>query len=91
MDSNFAIIQALCRSALSSTKEMTEHQVGRLIENYRKSGKDKEAKSLEGILLNARKVQPIEPFNFVLSSLEGDMLTKSTSIPVDKETSTPIL
>ena len=91
MDSNFSIIQALCRSALSSSREMTEHQVGRLIECYRKSGMDKEANSLEGILVKAHKTQPIEPLNFVLSSLEGDVLTKSTTVPVDKETATPIL
>ena len=91
MDSNFNIIQALCRSALSSAKEMTEHQVERLIENYRKQGKNKEAKSLEGILMRAHKEQPIEPLNFVFSSLEGDVLTKNTTIPVDKETASPIL
>lgn len=91
MDSNFAIIQALCRSALSSSKEMTEHQIGRLIDSYKKSGMDKEAKSLEGILAKALKIRPMGQLNFVLSSLEGDTLTKSTSIPVDKETATPIL
>jgi len=91
MDSSFAIIQALCRSALSSSREMTEHQVGRLIENYKKSGMDKEAKSLEGILAKAHRVQPMESLNFVMSSLEGDELTKSTTVPVDKETATPIL
>ena len=47
MDSDFVIIQALCRSALSSSREMTEHQMGRLIDCYKKSGKEKEAKSLE--------------------------------------------
>ena len=91
MDSSFAIIQALCRSALSSTKEMTEHQIGRLIDCYKKSGMEKEAKSLEGILAQSRKIQPMEPLGFVISSLEGDDLTRNTTIPVDKETATPIL
>lgn len=91
MDANFAIIQALCRSALSSSREMTEHQMCRLIDNYKKSGMDREAKSLEGILAKAHAVQPMESLNFVISSLEGDELTKSTTVPVDKETSTPIL
>ena len=91
MDSNFVIIQALCRSALSSTKEMTVHQTKRLIESYRKNGMDKEAKSLEGILVKALNVQPLQPLNFVVSSLEGDVLTKRTTVPVDKETATPIL
>ena len=91
MDSSFAIIQALCRSALSSSREMTEHQVGRLIENYKKIGMEKEAKSLEGILAKSHRVQPMESLNFVMSSLEGDELTKSTTVPVDKETATPIL
>ena len=91
MDSDFVIIQALCRSALSSSREMTEHQMGRLIDCYKKSGKEKEAKSLEGILAQSRKIQPMEPVNFVISSLEGDDLTKNTTIPVDKETAAPIL
>ena len=91
MESNFVIIQALCRSALSSTREMTEHQMTRLIENYKKNGKEKEARSLEGILVQSHKIQPMEPLNFVFSSLEGEALTKNTTIPVDKETATPIL
>lgn len=91
MESNFVIIQALCRSALSSTREMTEHQIVRLIENYKKNGKDREARSLEGILVQSHKIQPMEPINFVFSSLEGESLTKNTTIPVDKETATPIL
>jgi hypothetical protein len=91
MDSNFVIIQALCRSALSSTREMTEHHMGRLIDSYKNSGMEKEARSLEGILAQSRKIQPMEPVNFVISSLEGDVLTKNTTIPVDKETATPIL
>ena len=70
---------------------MTEHQIVRLIDSYKKSGMDKEAKSLEGILAKALKIRPMGQLNFVLSSLEGDTLTKSTSIPVDKETATPIL
>lgn len=91
MESNFVIIQALCRSALSSTREMTEHQIVRLIENYKKNGKDREARSLEGILVQSHKIRPMEPINFVFSSLEGESLTKNTTIPVDKETATPIL
>ena len=91
MESSFVIIQALCRSALSSTREMTEHQMTRLIENYKKNGKEKEARSLEGILVQSHKIQPMEPLNFVFSSLEGEALTKNTTIPVDKETATPIL
>jgi len=91
MISNFSIIQSLCRSALSSSREMTEHQVARLIDNYRKNGLEKEAKSLEGILFNAQRTKQVSPINFVVSSLEGETLTKHVAIPVDKETSTPIL
>ena len=52
---------------------------------------DREAKSLESILAKSHNVQPMEPLTFVISSLEGDELTKSTTVPVDKETATPIL
>lgn len=91
MNSSFVIIQALCRSALSSSKEMTEHQVERLIEYYKKGGMEKEARSLKGILVKAQQSQQLEPCNYVFSSLEGEVLTKSTTIPVDKETASPIL
>ena len=91
MESNFVIIQALCRSALSSSREMTEHQMGRLIDYYKKSGMDKEARSLEGVLAQSHRIKPMESLNFVISSLEGDDLTKNATIPVDKETATPIL
>ena len=42
-------------------------------------------------MAQSRKTQPIEPLGFVISSLEGDDLTRNTTIPVDKETATPIL
>jgi SpoVK/Ycf46/Vps4 family AAA+-type ATPase len=91
MISNFSIIQSLCRSALSSSREMTEHQVVRLIDSYKKNGQDKEAKSLEGILISSQRTEQIKPLDFVVSSLEGETLTKNVAVPVDKETSTPIL
>lgn len=91
MASDFAIIQALCRSALSSSREMIEHQMERLIDNYKNTGQEKEAKSIEGILLSAQRTQPVIPVNIAVSSLEGETLTRHVSIPVDKETSTPIL
>lgn len=91
MAADFSIIQALCRSALSASKEMTEHQIARLIDYFKKQGQDKEAKSLEGILLSAQRTQSISPINFFLSSMDGETLTKNVSVPVDKETSTPIL
>lgn len=91
MTSDFAIIQALCRSALSSSREMIEHQMGRLIDNYKNKGQEKEARSLEGILLSAQRAQTVIPVNIAVSSLEGETLTKHVSIPVDKETFTPIL
>ena len=42
-------------------------------------------------MAQSHKIQPMEPINFVFSSLEGEALTKNTTIPVDKETATPIL
>lgn len=91
MASDFPIIQALCRSALSQSKEMIEHQINRLITYFEKEGLNKEAQSLESILSNSHKNVKVSALNLSLSSMKGDYLPKNVSIPVDKETSAPIL
>lgn len=88
----FSIIQALCRSALSGDKELALHQIERLTEAYMTSGDDKAANSLKSILSNARKTINLTPSNLSVSkALNGEPLLPSTPIPVDKETSSPIL
>lgn len=88
----FSIIQALCRSMLASAPEITEHQIKRLIEAYKKDGNAEEAKSLEGILKSAKKKQDITVSRIRTSSvLIGEELVPNIPIPVDKETAAPLL
>lgn len=88
----FNIIQALSRSALSSPNEAILHQINRLRESLEKDGHIKEAKSLESMLTASKASMDMSPSmikqSFVMAG--GEQLTAKTSIPVDKETSTPL-
>lgn len=88
----FSIIQSLCRSALSCDKELVVHQIERLSEAYLASGDEKAASSLRTMLNNASKTVDLAPSILSVSNaLKGETLLPSTPIPVDKETSSPIL
>ena len=88
----FSIIQSLCRSALSGDRELVVHQIERLSEAYMTSGDVRAANSLKSMLTNARKTGNLIPSNLSVSNaLKGEPLLPSTPIPVDKETSSPIL
>lgn len=88
----FNIIQALCRSALSNPNEAILHQINRLKDSLEKDGHIKEAKSIEGLLTSSQAEVEMAPSklqkSFVIAS--GEQLTPKTTIPVDKETSTPL-
>lgn len=88
----FSIIQSLCRSAIAGDRELVLHQIERLCDVYKLSGDDKAAAALKSILSNAEKEQNILPSRLAISqALGGENLLPSTPIPVDKETSAPIL
>lgn len=88
----FSIIQALCRSALANPNEAILHQINRLKISLEKDGHNKEAKSLEALLSSSQSSIDMSPSkiqkSFVVTG--GEELTAKTSIPVDKETSTPL-
>lgn len=88
----FSIIQALCRSALANPNEAILHQINRLKDILEKDGHSKEAKSLERLLLSSQSGVDMSPSkiqkSFVIAG--GEELSLKTSIPVDKETSTPL-
>lgn len=88
----FSIIQALCRSALINPNDAILHQVSRLKEILEKDGHVTEAKSLEGILTSSLANMEMSPSKIQKSFVVGfgEELTAKTSIPVDKETSTPL-
>lgn len=88
----FSIVQALSRSALAMPNEAVTHQIRRLKENLEKDGFAKEAKSLEALLTASESSLDMSPSKIQRSFvvLKGEEVTPKTSIPVDKETSTPL-
>jgi SpoVK/Ycf46/Vps4 family AAA+-type ATPase len=89
---HFNIIQALCRSALSSPNSAVIQQVTRLKDALKKEGHSKEAKFLESLLVSSQKALEMTPSKIKQSFAigKGDELTPKTPVPVDKETSTPL-
>lgn len=89
---NFSIIQALCRVAVNYDRTIAIHQVNRLIDAYKKQGYDKEAASLMMLLERAQSHQTLSPMQLTASKIvAGERLTKNIPVPVDKETSAPLL
>lgn len=92
MEPYFNIIQTLCRAFSAYDTENVEYNMQRLADAYKKDGHEKEAKSLERILKMMRDEKPMVAARISASSaLAGEMLTPQTPVPVDKETSAPIL
>lgn len=88
---HFSIIQALCRSALSSPNTAVIQQVERLKRALEKDGSAKEAKVLADLLSLRDKSVEMSPSRISRSFvMTGEELTVNTPIPVDKETSTPL-
>ena len=92
MTQHFSIIQSLCRACSSSDQEVIAYQIGRLAEAYRKDGDNQEAQALENIIRNISNREMLNSSVITASScLKGEELTRKTIIPVDKETSAPLL
>lgn len=88
----FNIIQTLCRASSAQDKENVEYNIQRLADAYKKDGFEKEAKSLEKILQFSKEKEKTGAKVLTTSSaVVGEQLTPKTPIPVDKETSAPIL
>jgi len=88
----FNIIQTLCRAFSTQDQENVEYNIQRLADAYKKDGHEKEAQAMEKILKMANIERPMVSTSVSASSaLEGEFLTPQTPVPVDKETSAPIL
>lgn len=88
---NFNIVQSLCRASIAVATPAIEKQIERLVSFYQKEGMVDEADKIKNILDNGKKSIEMSPSNFKKSFLPaGEVLTKNTQIPVDKETSTPL-
>ncbi|MDP1830683.1 MAG: ATP-binding protein [Geothrix sp.] len=90
---HFAIIQALCRVAMSNPSEAVRRQVERLVEALKGEGNEKQAKSLSTLLSASEKRQEMAPSRIRTSRamLAGEELTRNTALPVDRETSVPLV
>lgn len=89
---HFNIIQALCRSALQTPNSAIYHQVTRLRDALEKSGSEKQAKSIDNLLNASSRSVEMSPTKITTSEVFGitEVLTSKTTIPVDKETATPL-
>lgn len=90
---HYAIIQSLCRIALASGEPAIRQQVERLKEAASKAGDDAAARSLTQLLSRASKASELAPSKLTKSfseTIQGEVLTRNTARPVDKETSAPL-
>lgn len=90
---HFHIVQALCRASLSTPSQAIVKQVERLRDALQKDGATAEAKKLSRLLTTLDKTCDMAPSRLTQSKamFSGEMLTPKTPIPVDKETSTPLV
>ena len=90
---HFSLVQALCRAAMSQPSDAVRHQVERLRNALQKDGQDKEAGALTAILATSERTKDLAPsrINWSRSVIAGETLTKSVPLPVDRETSAPLI
>lgn len=88
----FNIIQTLCRAFAAGDREGVEYNIQRLADAYKSDGHLNESSQLLRILQMVSKYDGIS--SFVVSASDvilGEVLTPNVVVPVDKETSAPIL
>lgn len=93
MNSIFGIILALCRASLSNDIDNVKYQIERLANAYKKNGTEAEYKAISSLLKNASKKQVLNGSKLKISNslIVGEELTRQVTIPVDKETASPLL
>ncbi len=90
---HFSIIRALARAALAVPNPAARRQVERLRDAALKDGDLNEAAGLDQILAADPRMAEMAPSRIVRSAAtlqKGELLTDNTSIPVDRETATPL-
>lgn len=88
---HFAIIQSLCRVAMSNPHPALTKQVERLRDALKDTGDAKGAAALSSILTSAQRTEDMAPSKLTRSkATSGEALTRNTVVPVDRETSTPL-
>ncbi|WP_374466591.1 AAA family ATPase [Ferrovibrio sp.] len=89
---HFAIIQALCRLAIGDGSPPVRQQVERLRDALQKDGNLNQASSLSALLTSAGRTKELAPSRLTRSraQMPGEQLTRSTALPVDRETAAPL-
>ncbi|WP_082531720.1 ATP-binding protein [Methylobacterium sp. Leaf469] len=89
---HFPILQALCRAALSQPTPAIRKQVERLRDALAKDGDSKSSGALSSLLTAADRNVEMAPSRITTSrsQIPGEILTRNTPVPVDKETSAPL-
>lgn len=88
----FPIVQALCRAAMANPNPAIRKQIERLRDELEKGGDKKSAQALRRVLSAAERTKDVTPSKLARSRahLPGEVLTKNTSLPVDRESATPL-
>lgn len=89
---HFPIIQALCRAAMAQPSPAVRKQVERLRDALKKEGDSKSSAALSSILTAAERTVDLTPSRIARSKaqLPGENLSRSTQVPVDRETAAPL-
>lgn len=85
---HFNIVQALCRASVPNASPALRKQVERLRDALAKDGEQKQAAALTSILTTADRTRELSPSRIERSKVQfsGEVLTRTTPIPVDRET-----
>ena len=85
---HFTIIQALCRAAIADASPAIRKQIERLRDALAKEGEPKQSAAISSILTAAERTKELSPSRIERSRapVAGESLTRSTPVPVDRET-----
>ena len=86
---HFSIIQALCRAAIADASPATRKQIERLRDAIARDGDREQSAALSSILTTADRTKELSPSRIERSKsiVAGEVLTRNTPLPVDRETS----
>jgi SpoVK/Ycf46/Vps4 family AAA+-type ATPase len=89
---HFTIVQALCRVVMADASPALRKQVERLRDALAKDGEQKQSAALASILTIADRTKELAPSRIERSKAQifGELLTRNTPVPVDRETSAPL-
>ncbi|WP_082167165.1 AAA family ATPase [Methylobacterium aquaticum] len=89
---HFPIVQALCRAALAQPTPAVRKQIERLRDAIARDGDSKSSAALSSLLTAADRNVEMAPSRITASRMQipGEVLTRNTPVPVDRETSAPL-